>query len=699
MPRETLRRREQKAAAFAVLSGTATRRPIDAAEAKALFYAIDSKDAAGFGIRKLSTLDLDILHEAPPCITWEPRITLIAYAAWRRRDHFINGLLRAGADPAARWASKPLPTGVAPGSAALAAVPAGRVREYLLGLRPQLAVWVVRTLVLLRHAGARRAMQLAVVTSPDAATSPDVATPDTAISCPSHCECQECGAEEAYQPLAWEPCGHFYCEPCFWAYLLDDVPGESERISLHCPACGVRPPTGPGSNGKARDSEMAPPATAKPGVDWDCSHCGYSNFARRSDCRNCGHCWQAASSDVAAIAVAPVSTATLLPTVEVELTPMERREASLQKWTALPLDKCADQPLAKRFQKFQALDPEAAAAAWLGNSRNERTLELLKAGTAGDVRRLAALVEAGVNIDAQNEYGQNALFLAACHGHEPAVRILLASSADPEHIANGGSTSAVSAAAAGHSHVLLALRDAGADVDRSGSEGLSASEYMERINRSGAADSAAVAPLFDPQVKTLIDIDRDHAGAGSCYLDGVFEEDFLCRLEDLFRCLPVAPRTKDCSNDRSYFCDSEGWLRRGLAQALARACAVLGPESDAIVPVEEAMAHMRFLHYSAVGGGLPPHVDLARTDASGQRSTHTFILYLTDCDMGGETVLLERIPEQSEAEGPTSSAPALAAVVPRRGRLLVFPHLCPHLARPVIEVPKLLLRGEMYRRR
>jgi hypothetical protein len=65
----------------------------------------------------------------------------------------------------------------------------------------------------------------------------------------------------------------------------------------------------------------------------------------------------------------------------------------------------------------------------------------------------------------------------------------------------------------------------------------------------------------------------------------------------------------------------------------------------------------------------------------------TFILYLTDCSAGGETVLLERLVQPS----------VLATVTPRRGRLLVFPHACPHKAQPVVAhgLPKILLRGEM----
>ena len=37
----------------------------------------------------------------------------------------------------------------------------------------------------------------------------------------------------------------------------------------------------------------------------------------------------------------------------------------------------------------------------------------------------------------------------------------------------------------------------------------------------------------------------------------------------------------------------------------------------------------------------------------------------------------------------------LAKVAPRRGRLLVFPHVTPHEGMEVLDVPKILLRGEV----
>jgi hypothetical protein len=179
-----------------------------------------------------------------------------------------------------------------------------------------------------------------------------------------------------------------------------------------------------------------------------------------------------------------------------------------------------------------------------------------------------------------------------------------------------------------------------------------------------------------------------HAGRGSCALDNAFSADFLDAVEALFGRLALEPRCRESSglNDRAYVCDVEGWLAAGLAAAVGRfggAARVQGV----------AMEQMRFLFYQEEGGHLPPHVDLDRSDDLGRRSTHTFILYLTSCASGGETQLLAE-----HSTRPDSAAAVVASVTPVRGRLLLFPHMCPHLARPVTAegLPKLLLRGEMF---
>ena len=365
-----------------------------------------------------------------------------------------------------------------------------------------------------------------------------------------------------------------------------------------------------------------------------------------------------------------------------------------------------------------------------------------------------------VDLDAPlDEYGHSTLLLGAMHGRTRLVRLLLRLGADPraQRPAHGGASAASTAAAHGHVEVLAALAEAGADVESRGSEGLSPLEYSLRRARAAleavaeeeaaaeeaaaeeaAAEEAAApqpeaaasvpphgapheaaphgaarqggAPLAlpaavprapcraaaaaapPPVLTRLIAPDAAHAGAGSFMIDGGFDEAFLQRLLHIFGTLPLAPRVKSSQglNDRAYLSDAEGWIAAGLRRAVLAAGARVrgGGGGEAWAPCEgEALPFMRFLLYAEAGGGLPPHLDLSRTDVHGRHSRCTFILYLTDCSAGGETVLLERLVQPS----------VLATVTPRRGRLLVFPHVCPHKAQPVVAhgLPKILLRGEM----
>ena len=58
-------------------------------------------------------------------------------------------------------------------------------------------------------------------------------------------------------------------------------------------------------------------------------------------------------------------------------------------------------------------------------------------------------------------------------------------------------------------------------------------------------------------------------------------------------------------------------------------------------------------------------------------STFTFILYLTDCNDGGETVFLRRLSDKMDCRNPKSgidegSSNIISRVKPKRGRLLIF---------------------------
>jgi hypothetical protein len=195
------------------------------------------------------------------------------------------------------------------------------------------------------------------------------------------------------------------------------------------------------------------------------------------------------------------------------------------------------------------------------------------------------------------------------------------------------------------------------------------------------------------QLKTLIGPQVDHPGAGSYVItECVIHVGSLLKL---WRSLPIDElsvktiKKQEMCSDRSYFCDAEGWLRKILKRRILE---VFGKNNKPGEPAKDeskvvVLPHMRFLHYSRAGSSLAPHTDLNRVDpVSGLRSTHSFLLYLSDCCNGGETVLLKEL----------STPKFLARVKPESGRLLLFPHACPHAGAVVEDVPKLLIRGEVY---
>lgn len=265
------------------------------------------------------------------------------------------------------------------------------------------------------------------------------------------------------------------------------------------------------------------------------------------------------------------------------------------------------------------------------------------------------------------------------------VKLLLEWGADPFYIHANGKMSAFNVVTENmFREITLLLQNHSGKIDKS------VSTLRNRIIdciQSNNTESEVNATL-----ETLISQESEHPGAGSFIIDNSVSEGILQFLEDLFSILPIAPDTKNvkkksnlipCS-DRHYFCEAEGYFHNVLA---GRIESILKRDGCSCINKVQVFPHMRFLNYTKPGSILAPHVDLFKKDPlTGKRSTHTFILYLRGCERGGETVLLNEISDQNEV---------IAKVNPRRGRLLLFPHLCPHAGKEVISTPKLLLRGEV----
>eukprot|EP00977_Amphora_coffeiformis_P016815 scaffold5323_cov173-Amphora_coffeaeformis.AAC.1 len=109
--------------------------------------------------------------------------------------------------------------------------------------------------------------------------------------------------------------------------------------------------------------------------------------------------------------------------------------------------------------------------------------------------------------------------------------------------------------------------------------------------------------------------------------------------------------------------------------------------------------YQRFLEYTRVGSQLATHTDGTKIcDETGRQSTHTLLLYLTDCPTGGETRLMLSSSRKDEEKGCRINhleEEPYYDVHPKRGRILLFPHATPHAGAPVVATPKICLRAEV----
>jgi hypothetical protein len=356
---------------------------------------------------------------------------------------------------------------------------------------------------------------------------------------------------------------------------------------------------------------------------------------------------------------------------------------------------------------------------------------LIWAGWRGKCKAAVALLESGADVGrtARGGGGVTAAEAASAAGHAVLAGMLRAAE---DRV--------------GASVASLTVED---DVreDKTGFE----TGFEDNIRNGIVADAVATQTLVDPAM--------DHPGANYSFIvDDAIPEDVLVRLErtweastaeaaaavetalgeesdELAEKLRVSDGSSDAVNDstrdaarakaiaegtdarsmerlradtcatRAHFCDVRGWARS----------AVLAAARESGMPARGVHPQFRILHYPNPGGVMAPHVDLSKAldrvdstwsaadlvgDAMNQmkpalQTTHTFLLYLRTCESGGETALLREVKNDVGAAG-AETAHSLAEVKPVRGRLLVFPHDCPHAGRPVVDTNKLVLRGELW---
>jgi hypothetical protein len=513
----------------------------------------------------------------------------------------------------------------------------------------------------------------------------------------SLCNTQHQSCHERSQILVLKfgpPCNHSFCEPCIWVHLLQHAPNCTNLKSklVTCPVCSAEfsgfACCEKGDLNHTRQKEEETSSTKIDGNNGsdiiieekkdDGSTATTVSIQQREQRR-----FQSYSKFMA------------LPATSTELKLQSRKKDESKQYSNPQKFNCKRRkekdPIHSTWE--EALKPLLEAQ----QSRDVRSDRFFRAVVSSSVQLVIIYLNAGVNVDIQNEYGQTPLYIACLKGSVDVVRWLLHFGADVSINANGGSSCYSVARRFGRVDVMELLL-----------------QYHDQPIPIGHELSAPCCDNDSFEVTTLIDQNANHPGAGACVVDNALSEEQLCFLDSLQQSLPVIEAcdeelggkksggTESLSDSdksiyrpsRSYYCDVDNSLQKMLEGCILAARQSLSREeenqNDNTTLMSESpksvFQHIRFLKYERKGGVLPPHVDLCRVDEkSGKRSTHTFILYLTDCDQGGGTALLHHLKNPR----------VLAVAQPKRGRALLFPHNCPHSGLEVDCVPKVLLRGEV----
>ena len=114
------------------------------------------------------------------------------------------------------------------------------------------------------------------------------------------------------------------------------------------------------------------------------------------------------------------------------------------------------------------------------------------AAIAGDLGAMQSLLAAGLDIDGRDKYGQTALMLAARHGREQALDLLLQNHADMDVTAKYRLSALMLAVINRHAGIARKLADTGANTGMrgSGAPGFSGKTAAEMAEDAGLGDLA-----------------------------------------------------------------------------------------------------------------------------------------------------------------------------------------------------------------
>lgn len=469
--------------------------------------------------------------------------------------------------------------------------------------------------------------------------------------------------------LTWKPCYHKVCYECTWKTVC--TPLIKSNYSLRCPVCHIRCDGGHDEYYLIDETIITNSSSKYNGLNLN------------------------------------------------QLLPEERSIHSFNLWFNLPseLDEVHLLKENKKRPEF-IIGPIYEVSKYLiGTTKEQRLLEFHRSIVINHIYRLYWIFCCGVNVNGHNQYGQTPLMISIISNNLDSLKFLLWCGADVT-ITDNIKSNLLSIA---YSHkkekiYTYLIENLPSEIIQS---------FQNQITMINLLQHSSLHENSNPNIVTLISIDDNNsiAGRGSCYVDNCFSPSFLNYLDECLLNCPVdlnelnelsdygnyggnqdnssmstKRKEKNCSS-RYYIYDSNVIIRQEISKTLEKLrhiyCCNEGKEINSFenstikhsLNCKNILPTMKYLQYSSPEISLESHIDLSKEDPYlNITSTHTLIIYLTTCNNGGETTLLNHLNQS------TINIP----VQPVRGRLLIFPHICPHKGETTIEFPKTLLRCEAY---
>lgn len=200
-------------------------------------------------------------------------------------------------------------------------------------------------------------------------------------------------------------------------------------------------------------------------------------------------------------------------------------------------------------------------------------------------------------------------------------------------------------------------------------------------------------------------------------IDDACHMEWLEKVQNIRESLPL--NSKRPTVDRRFLCDTNQDIVTIIESIVYQALCEEGFVADSFTIY--CNKYLRILEYNKEGAELLPHSDGTKVcDVTGQKSTHTLLLFLSNCKHGGETIIMDGqgtwsketnlvVPNEKRLQeldtnhnnrydlggDHQSSRHISLGICPKIGRILLFPHYWPHAGAMCLELPKIVLRAEL----